>query len=89
MRISRVAEAFWHSNLNIEAAQKNLFPVIAFEGVSHAEFMSGTPPLLVKNKDLKPDVSESDAHVMVSKAMVEFFDQIIFGNKISLNVAAS
>jgi hypothetical protein len=89
MRISRVAESFWHSNLNIEAAQKNLFPTIAFEGVSHAEFMSGTPPLLVKNKDLKPDVSESDAHLMVSKAMVEFLDQIIFGNKISLNVAAS
>ena len=45
MRISRVAESFWHSKLNIESTQKDLVPVIAFEGVSHAEFMSGTPPI--------------------------------------------
>lgn len=36
MRISRIAESSWHSVNNIEAAQEHLFPVIAFEGVSHA-----------------------------------------------------
>ena len=36
MRVSRVAESFWHSHLNINSSQKDLFPVMAFEGVSHA-----------------------------------------------------
>jgi predicted esterase len=35
MRISRIAESFWHSDVNIQKSQKNLFPVMALEGVSH------------------------------------------------------
>jgi hypothetical protein len=38
---------------------------------------------------LKPDVSEYDAHLMISKAMVNFFDQIIFGNEVTLDIAGS
>lgn len=58
MRISRIAESYWHSTVNINNAQKNLFPVIALEGVSHMQFMSGTPPAAVEKRDLKPDVTE-------------------------------
>jgi len=36
MRISRVAESFWHSHININKTQAALFPVLALEGVSHA-----------------------------------------------------
>jgi hypothetical protein len=36
MRITRIAESFWHSEININETQKGLFPVVAFEGVSHA-----------------------------------------------------
>jgi len=36
MRISRVAESFWHAHENITPTQKDLFPVVALEGVSHA-----------------------------------------------------
>jgi len=36
MRVSRVAESFWHSHVNLNSSQKDLFPVMAFEGVSHA-----------------------------------------------------
>jgi len=36
MRISRVAESFWHSHININKSQAALFPVLALEGVSHA-----------------------------------------------------
>ena len=36
MRISRIAESFWHSEKNIDSTQAGLFPTIAFEGVSHA-----------------------------------------------------
>lgn len=89
MRVSRVAESFWHSHVNIEAAQKDLFPVMVLEGVSHAQFMSGKPPSAVANRDLKPDVTEDAAHKSVAAASVEFIDQIIFGHKSSLNIASS
>lgn len=62
---------------------------MAFEGVSHAQFSSGSMPVAVRNKDLKPDVTESAAHKMVAGAMVSYFDQILFGHKASLNVSAS
>lgn len=89
MRISRVAESFWHAHDNITPSQKDLFPVVALEGVSHAQFMSGVPPSAVKNRDLKPDVSETDAHKMVATSMVQFVDQIIGGHSPSININAS
>jgi hypothetical protein len=89
MRISRVAESFWHSHDNITPSQKDLFPVVALEGVSHAQFMSGVPPSAVKNRDLKPDVTEAQAHQMVATSMVEFIDQILLGHASSLNIGAS
>lgn len=54
MRISRVAEAWYHGRDNVESAQDWMFPVIALEGVSHMQFSSGTPPSNVKKNDLKP-----------------------------------
>jgi len=52
MRVSRVAESFWHTHENINSEQKDLFPVVALEGVSHMGFMSGTAPGLVEKRDL-------------------------------------
>lgn len=89
MRISRVAESFWHAHENITPAQANLFPVVALEGVSHAQFMTGVPPSAVKNRDLKPDVTEDVAHKLVATNMVQFIDQIIGGHSPSINMAAS
>ena len=62
MRISRVAESFWHAHENIAAEQKDLFPVVALEGVSHMGFMSGPAPGLVKKRDLVQDVTEEVAY---------------------------
>lgn len=59
MRISRIAESFWHSNENITPEQKDMFPVVALQGVSHMGFMSGTAPGLVAKRDLVMDVSET------------------------------
>jgi len=67
MRITRVAESFWHTNMNITPGQSEFFPTIAFQGVSHAQFMSGTPPPNVKDKDLVPDVSYETAHLWVAE----------------------
>ena len=63
--------------------------MIALEGVTHAQFLSGTPPLNVRLHDLKPDVSEAQAHEMIATAMVQYFDQIIFGRPQSIDVDAS
>jgi hypothetical protein len=32
------------------------------DGASHWSFASGTPPSAVMKKDLKPEISEEDAH---------------------------
>ena len=54
-----MAEHFWHAFENITPTQKNMFPVVALEGVNHMGFMSGSPPYLVKVRDLVADVSET------------------------------
>lgn len=74
MRISRIAEAFWHSAENINQDQQDLFPVVALDGVSHMQFMSGEPPKAVKKRDLKPDISEENAHQQVAATIVDFID---------------
>jgi pimeloyl-ACP methyl ester carboxylesterase len=89
LRLSRAAEQFWHTNINISAAQLDMFPTIAFEGVSHAQFTSGSIPINVRNHDLVPDVPEATAHSLTANAMVHFFDQIIMGNEPTLDIAAS
>jgi hypothetical protein len=85
MRVSRVAESYWHSYTNIEAAQKDLFPVVALDGVSHMGFMSGVAPKAVAKRDLVMDVSESTAHNEVAQVMVQFIDQIVMGKKASIS----
>jgi hypothetical protein len=89
LRISRVAESYWHTNMNINEHQADMFPTIAFEGVSHAQFMSGTPPINVRNKDLVPDVTYDVAHQLVADSMVSFFDQTIKNNRPSVDVDSS
>jgi len=52
MRISRVAESYWHGVQNIDASQVNVFPVVALEGVAHHSYMSAPWPSFVVEKDL-------------------------------------
>lgn len=49
MRISRVAEEYWHSVQNIDSSQAGMFPTVAFEGVAHHTFMSAPFPSFVVN----------------------------------------
>ena len=44
LRVTRLTESYWHQHENIEAAQKDMFPVFALEGTSHMSYLSGTPP---------------------------------------------
>ena len=56
MRITRVAESYWHSWDNITPEQEGMFPVVVLDGVSHASIGSGIPPAFVRHADLKADV---------------------------------
>lgn len=91
MRISRMSESFWHTNINIDKSQYQMFPTVAFEGVSHSQFMDDDVkiPITVRNKDLKADISYSKAHSLVGESIARFLDQIIGGKKASLDTAAS
>jgi hypothetical protein len=52
MRITRVAESYWHQITNIAETQATLFPVEVLEGVAHYQFAGGVPPSFVQKNDL-------------------------------------
>jgi len=78
LRISRGAEAFWHSEKNIDDSQKGMFPVNALDDVSHASFMDSTMiPDFVKKSDLKADIDEITAHNEAANAMTAFISGVL------------
>jgi len=59
LRVSRGAESYWHSITNLDKSQDGMYPVVAFEGLSHSSWMDSTMlPSAVVNKDLKPEIVE-------------------------------
>jgi len=80
MRVSRLAEAYWHSQVNIEDAQKNMFPIFALEGTSHMSYMTGDAPSAVLKKDLIPDLDDASARTQFGTAVVDFIDQVNSGD---------
>lgn len=83
LRITRVAEAYWHSEKNINADQAGNFPIVALEGVSHAQFSSGTAPSSVMENDFNPSVSESGAHNDISQYVAQFARKVVNGKDFS------
>ena len=77
MRVSRVAESYWHQFTNVQTGQASLFPVEMLEGVAHYQFAGGSPPDFVQKNDLKADVSDSAARSMVGKTMTSFIDDVV------------
>lgn len=77
MRVSRLAEAYWHQIKNIDESQKNLFPIYALEGGSHMSFLSGEAPKNVRNHDLLPNLDEETAHDTFAGYMISFIDQVV------------
>ena len=77
MRVSRVAESYWHQVSNISPDQASMFPVEVLEGVAHYQFAGGVPPSFVQKNDLAGDVSDEDARAMVGATMTSFIDDII------------
>lgn len=83
MRITRMAEAYWHQAVNVQDSQADLFPVSVLEGVSHSQFASGEPPKFVKQNDLRADVSEDDAHKEIGASMAKFVADTLKSGKSS------
>lgn len=69
-RPTRIAEAFYH-------AQDKLvdFPVSVVRGMTHMQFSSGEPPLLVKLRDLQPEISYEEAYAAVAKLVAPYFEK--------------
>merc|ERR1719215_2585067 len=71
-RCTRFAEGYYHQIVHAANPSSAVatFPVIVLKGVSHMQFSSGTPPTLVKDRDLKPEVTYAEAHTTIAAAVV-------------------
>ena len=79
-RVTRVMESYYHYVLYPYQGNKpNLFPVAVVQGMSHMQFASGTPPFLVQERDLKPEISYDEAHSIVANLTASFIKSILLG----------
>lgn len=73
-RVTRIAEGYQHQ---IDFAPDftkavQTYPVVVNLGQSHWQFASGTPPPLVKERDLKPEISDTQARQEIAKSTTAF-----------------
>jgi hypothetical protein len=73
--MTRIMESYYHYVLHPSANNSDIyFPVVLISGMSHMQFASGTPPLLVKERDLKPEITESEAHNAIGNVIAMFIE---------------
>lgn len=73
-RVSRFAESYYHTDVNINSQQKNKFTSVLIRGMNHAQFAnvdSKQPDFIMKN-DLKAERQQDDnleavANIITSK----------------------
>ena len=76
-RISRNAESYWHQVKNIDAKEKDRYPVVLLKGMSHVSFMDKTAlSFNIKMYDLAPEVEESAGYKLVASNMVSFIAKL-------------
>lgn len=85
-RVTRTgAESLFHAltpkapsicKLQTSSTPNILCPVIAIDGISHMSFASGNPSSIIHQLDLKPDVTEDDAHTQISKFVSAFLSVV-------------
>jgi len=74
--ITRMVQAYYYQVeqrgglSNNQAVQT--YPVGVIAGASHMQFASGAPPLLVKLRDLKPFVTEDQAHSQIAGVIAAY-----------------
>ena len=67
-RVTRIMEAYYHQ---VYGGSDYKTVVVLVEGMTHMQFASGDPPLLVKERDLKPEISYEQAHSIVANITAE------------------
>lgn len=74
-RPTRIAESVYR--------QKGMkdFPVALVKGMNHMQFASGEPPMLVKLRDLVPEMQLEEAHAAVAKIVAPYFEQLANGGQ--------
>ena len=77
MRVSRLAEAYWHQYTNVEAGQEYMFPIVALEGTSHMSYMTGEAPSAVKKRDLVADMDDTLAKQTFATSVVDFIGKVV------------
>ena len=73
-RVTRIMESFYHSVLKASNRTEAVvnFPVVTVAGMSHMQFASGDPPPVVKDRDLRPEITEEQAHTAVARLLNTF-----------------
>jgi len=90
MRVTRLAESYWHQYTNIEDAQSGMFPIVALEGSSHMSYMTGDAPKAVKKRDLVPDIDDETARQAFGASIVSFVRNVLkddFSNDVNSDSA--
>eukprot|EP00928_Gymnodinium_smaydae_P056193 TRINITY_DN39612_c0_g1_i1.p1 TRINITY_DN39612_c0_g1~~TRINITY_DN39612_c0_g1_i1.p1 ORF type:complete len:568 (-),score=72.18 TRINITY_DN39612_c0_g1_i1:134-1837(-) len=69
-RPTRLAEAFYASKGRPD------FPVVIIKGMNHMQFASGEAPMLVRSRDLQPEISAESAFANVASVIAPYFEQL-------------
>ena len=89
-RVTRVMEEYYHRVLHPSALSKIIdFPVTVVKGMSHMQFASGDPPELVKLRDLKPEISDDEAHTSVASLAAAFMAVRLGNTKAILTLSSA
>lgn len=73
-RITRIAESY-HTQIDLSTdpiAAKHSLPVTIIPGMTHMQFSSGTPPKLVEQRDLLPEITYDEAFAAVASDVTSF-----------------
>ena len=76
-RLTRLMESYYHQVQTQPVSLGYKFPVVVLQGATHMQWASGTPPPLVKKYDLRPEVSDDDAHSTMGDAIAGWMDFIL------------
>ena len=82
-RVTRIMEEYQLRVLESDHPDDALanFPVLVIKGLSHIQFASGPPPKLVLERDLRPEISQSDAHDILANFISSFITVQIGNNR--------
>jgi len=80
MRITRMAESFFHQGENIEESEKGKFPIVLIKDAAHHSFMNGTPSKGIQENDLSTTLAPADAFNSTAVLMTTFVNDVLVGN---------